>query len=250
MKIAAKVQYFGMNYKGFQRQAKGNTVQGELEKSLSTIAGEEVKIHGAGRTDSLVSAVGQVISFDFPKPIKDFKDFLFHWNMVLPIDIAVDDMVEAPASFDARHSCMGKRYRYCFSLGKKMPLQYGTVAYLGVRSFDFDAFKQALNLFLGEHNFHNFTTKKMDKDGYIRNIVSIEAKYENGIYSVDFESNGFMTYQIRFMVGSALKVAFGKMGLEKIQEALDNPNRAILPFKAPGEGLCLMEVLYAEHLFA
>ena len=89
MKIAAKVSYLGSHYAGFQRQKNKVSIQGELERTLSQLASTEVLIHGAGRTDAGVSALGQVVSFDYPKSMKSLEDFRFHWNMILPEDVSI-----------------------------------------------------------------------------------------------------------------------------------------------------------------
>ena len=250
MKYAAKVEYFGLNYAGFQRQKNDKSIQGELETTLSSLLNQEILIHGAGRTDAGVSASGQVISFSCNKDISDLEDFRFHWNCVLPPDISISKMAAVAESFDARHSCVGKRYRYVFSIGEKHPLNYGRVAYLGKRSFDEEQFESALHLFEGKHRFHNFTTKKEDKDAFVRDLAPIIMTRENDVYTVILRSNGFMTYQIRFMVGAALKAAFHAITLDEIQRRLDEPNRDILPYKAPAEGLVLEEVIYEFDVFA
>ena len=250
MKIAAKVQYFGPNYYGFQRQKNHLSVQGKLEETLSSMCGETVLIHGAGRTDRDVSASGQVVSFDLNKKKIDLEDFRYHWNLVLPDDIAITKMVVVPNDFDARHSCIGKRYVYRFCVGEKQPLFIGRVAYLGNRAFDEKACKSALSLFVGRHCFHNFTNKKEDIDGFIRDIEYIHFEQKDGIYEVELKSNGFMTYQIRFMIGAAFKAAFHKLTLDEIKTRLDMEERSILPYKAPGEGLELAEVCYENDIFA
>lgn len=250
MKIAAKVSYLGSHYAGFQRQKNKVSIQGELERTLSQLASTEVLIHGAGRTDAGVSALGQVVSFDYPKPMKSLEDFRFHWNMILPEDVSIVKVIEVDDDFDARHACVGKRYRYRFSVSEKHPLENGTVAYLGKRSFDEVTFMDAMRLFEGSHRFQNFTTKAEDKDDYLRRVEPIIFEKQGDIYSVVLQSNGFMTYQIRFMVGAALKVGFGKIEASLIKERLDATERHILPYKAPSEGLILEEVLYGSDLFA
>lgn len=207
-------------------------------------------IHGAGRTDRDVSASGQVISFDLNKKKIDLEDLRYHWNLILPDDIAITKMVVVPDDFDARHSCIGKRYIYRFCVGEKQPLFIGRVAYLGNRAFDEKACESVLSLFIGHHCFHNFTNKKEDIDGFIRDIEYIHFKQKDGIYEVELKSNGFMTYQIRFMIGAAFKAAFHKLTLGEIKTRLDMDERNILPYKAPGEGLELAEVYYENDIFA
>lgn len=250
MKYAAKVEYLGLNFAGFQRQKNHRSVQGELESSLSSLLGENTLIHGAGRTDAGVSALGQVISFVTDKTIKDLESFRFHWNCILPDDVSVVAFACVGDDFDARHSCCGKKYRYRFIIGDKHPLQSNTAAYLGMRTFDAKLFITAIRLFEGKHCFHNFTTKKDDKDGFVRTIEPVVVTCNSETFEVVLSSNGFMTYQIRFMVGAALKVGFGKMDLDEVRRKLDDPVRKILPYKAPPEGLVLEEVKYGFEVFA
>ena len=171
-------------------------------------------------------------------------------NRLLPDDISIVQFVEVDETFDARHSCIGKRYSYAFTLGEKRPLLLGRVAYLGIRDFDEQLFRDCLSLFIGKHNFQNFTNKRIDKDGFIRDIEFIEITCEDGIYKVELKSNGFMTYQIRFMIGAALKAGLKKITLEEVTAHLESSERAILPYKAPAEGLTLEEVYYGTDIFA
>lgn len=252
MKIAAKVEYLGLHYFGFQRQNKEISVQKALEETLSSLLSTPVSIHGAGRTDRGVSAKGQVISFEVSRPIGNLESFRFHWNRILPNDISIKAIALVDDSFDARHSSIGKSYSYSFSVKEKPALYLGRVAYLGKRDFDDEAYKEAMKLFLGEHCFQNFTTKKEDIEDFIRIIESIETTkiLEEGYYQTRFKANGFMTYQIRFMMGAALKVGFHIMDKEEIAMRLEDNQRNIMPFKAPAEGLCLEEVIYEQPIFA
>lgn len=243
-----RVSYLGAAYKGFERQKKYRSIQGELERALSSLLGEPSTIHGAGRTDAGVNAKEQTFSFLAKKEVKDFPKFLYAYNRLLPGDISVLSIEEKPLIFDARHSCSGKLYSYSFLLGEKDPFLSYTVAYLGKRPFDYKALKDALNLFVGKHDFKNFTSKPEDKDSFIRTIESITFDHGFGEYGkvsrVFFKSNGFMTYQIRIMMGAAFKVALGQLPLSFIQEHLDAEERHIISYKAAPEGLTLEEVIY------
>lgn len=239
------VAYRGTAYSGFQRQSSLRTIQGELERALSTLNDSPSQIKGAGRTDAKVHAKGQTFSF-YAHDIKDFDKYINIFNSLLPDDIAILSIKEIDDSFDARHSCSGKKYEYRFCFGKKDPFESEYEAYLGNRDFDVDAFMDAYDVFLGVHDFKNFTTKKEDKDNFIRDIYQIKPTYDPSrkAISILFYSNGFMTYQIRLMVGALLKVGFKKMSKIDIKERLDSPKRNIFSYKAKAEGLTLMEVIY------
>jgi tRNA pseudouridine38-40 synthase len=242
----ATVSYNGARFHGFERQPHLRTVQGSLEKALSTLCGKETLIKGAGRTDAGVHALGQRFSFH-AEEIVDTGAFLFALNRLLPSDIVVKVIDEVGEDFDARHSSCGKIYCYRFSYGVRDPLQKELRAQLERRNFDVAAFKQALGYFVGEHDFSNFTTKPDDIDHFIRIIERIDAVVDETAKTgeVTFVGNGFMTYMVRLIMGCAFKAALGKIKPEDIPGLIAMKPRHIVAFKAPAEGLYLVEVLYA-----
>ena len=250
MRYCCKVSYSGEHYLGFQRQPKGKTIQNEIEKQLTLLCGTPTEIRAAGRTDAGVHALGQTFTFD-ASPIDDSNSFLKALNRLLPEDILVSAIAVVPDDFDARYNAVGKVYRYQFTIDKRDPLQVGKIAQLRRDDFKFEAFLRGLMPFKGTHNFQNFTTKPTDKFGFVRTINEIEATLdESGNFvTVLFRGTGFMRYQIRMMLGSAFRVGTGRMEVAAIEQALNAEKRDIIPFKAPAEGLCLMEVLYEKPIF-
>ena len=246
MKYCVTLSYCGRAYYGFQRQKNKTTVQGTIEKVLSDYLGAPTTIKAAGRTDTGVHAVGQTFCFESKKALHPER-FLLTMNRLLPKDIYFKSMREVEDGFDARHSCIGKVYEYRFTVLKRNPLWVGLVTHLQRDDFKFEAFLQGLKPFEGEHNFRNFTTKPEDVAGFIRHIESIEARYEkdDDLVVVRFQGDGFMRYQIRMMVGTAIRVGLGKLDQAGVEKALsEEGERHIVPFKADPEGLYLMEVLY------
>ena len=247
MKYLGVVQYLGAAYSGFQRQKNAPTVQAELEEKLSSVLGVPTQIKGAGRTDAKVNAKGQTFSFSYEKEIADIPSFIFAMNRLLPKDISLISLREVPEGFDARHSNCGKIYSYSFYFGKKDPFLSLTSAYIPYlpEKFDPKAFEKALQVFLGKHDFRNFTAKEEDVDGFVREIRRIELKEEKPMhFRVLFEGNGFMTYMIRFLIGGAMKVGLGKLSVEELSALLEQRPRHIVAYNAAPEGLCLEEVLY------
>jgi tRNA pseudouridine38-40 synthase len=160
-------------------------------------------------------------------------------------DIAVLSLTKVADSFDARKSATGKRYSYSFRLGDKRPFEAYEVTQLGHRTLNEDNFQAALSLMKGTHDFRDFTSKAQDKYDFRRTIYDLDVSVdEEGLHRVSFLGNGFMTYQVRIMMGVALKVGMGKMTVEQVKAALDPKERKIISFKAPAEGLCLEEVYY------
>lgn len=244
------LSYIGHSYHGFERQKKYSSIQGEVERALTELIGKETLIHGAGRTDAGVNAKGQTFSFFADKDIeKDKERFLYAFNRLLPSDISVLSLKEVPLSFDARHSSMKKIYSYSFLVGPKDPYKAFTVACLGIRGFDYEGFEKAIKSVEGKHDFRDFTTKEEDKDDFCRDISKVDVQYEDlgdGAKQtrITFIGNGFMTYQVRIMVGAAFKVGLGKMSVEEYIRHLSPSKREIISFKAPAEGLTLEEVVY------
>jgi tRNA pseudouridine38-40 synthase len=244
VKYLGVVSYLGKAYKGFERQKSCPTIQGTLEQVLSSLLDEPIFIHGAGRTDAGVNARGQTFSFSREKPLENPDGFANTLNRLLPKDIAVLSVREVPLSFDARHSSKGKTYSYSFHYGVRDPL-CADECQLEVPSFDVALFKESMLLFLGTHDFRDFTTKPQDKDGFVRTIRSVDF-VEEGPERLRtlISGNGFMTYMVRILVGVSFKVAGGKMSLGQVTALLTPSERDILSFKAPPEGLCLEEVIY------
>ena len=246
MNYLGVLEYVGTSYSGFQRLPKGKTVQKEVEAVLSKLLDEKIAIKGAGRTDAGVHALGQTFSFRTEKPVNP-ASFCKSVNALLPDDIRLLSLKEADESFDARHSCIGKRYEYRFRVQEKSAFDDGRVGFFYAPRFDAALFEKALRLYEGKHDFRNFTTKKEDKDGFVRVLEPIGFHYDEPSHfgTVTLQSNGFMTYQIRFLIGMAMKVADKKMSLSELEALLDPSSPKKATQKAPSCGLYLAEVLYA-----
>lgn len=245
MKVLGFLSFIGRAYYGFQRQPNKVTVQGTVEEALSSLLGEETKIKGAGRTDAGVNAHQYPFAFPIAHRV-NLSRLCSLLNRRLPIDISCSSLLYVDDSFDPRHSSVEKTYIYRFSVKKKHAALSDSVAYLGDYDFDLESFKAALRLFEGEHDFSNFTSKKEDVDGFVRILRPIEVIFdeEEMIGQVIFRSNGFMTYQIRLMVGYAFRVAFQRSTIEELTEALRKKPRAVTHYKALANGLTLEEVTY------
>jgi len=241
----AIISYDGRLYKGFQKQPGKITIQGELERTLSYLLGEKICIHGAGRTDAGVSALGQAVSFKINKAIADLDKTKYVWNRLLPTDIYCRSLEEAPDDFDARHSAIKKIYSYSFSYRERNPLHPFETP-LQVKGFDYPLFVKAMGIYEGKHDFKNFTTKKEDKDSFIRELSILSIEEKDGAVKVRLMSNGFMTYMVRMLIASAWKVAIGKFSLEFLSAHLDSKERDILSFKSDPKGLLLEKVIYDE----
>ena len=242
MKILAKASYLGTNYHGWQIQPNGVTVQEVIENTLSKILNTSTKIYGSGRTDAGVHALNQAFHFELNKEF-DLDKLKYSLNSLLPDDICINSLEEVGEDFHARFSAKKKHYQYRINSIKKNPFIYQTSAYYPY-PFDMTRFMQALDLFVGQHNYQNFTSKEEDEDNYVREIYDIKITIEEEYTAVDLIGNGFMRYMIRDIIGTCLAVASGKEDLTYITDRLDSDKNMHTAYRASPEGLFLIDVIY------
>lgn len=244
MRIHGICAYNGSNYGGWQKQPNVNTVQAEIEKVLSRILNTETSIQGSGRTDAGVHALNQHFHFEVKKEITDLAKFMYSVNCLLPEDIVIKSFEFVNDDWHSRFNAKKKKYIYKISKQTKDPFLTNLV-WLNPEDIDASKLMDALSLFVGEKCFINFTSKEEDEDNFVRHINKIDVKSTSKTTEITFVGDGFMRYEIRFIVGTAVAYALGQIDLEYIKNHL-NPgqNREIVRFKAPSEGLYLAQVFY------
>ena len=243
MKILGICSYKGTNYYGWQKQVGFISVQSKIEEVLSQIYDTQITITGSGRTDAGVHAKRQYFHFISEKE-KDLKQLAYAMNKMLPDDIQIISLEKVDDDFHARYNAKRKIYEYDILLKNKDVFNYD-LAYIYPMDLDIDLLKEALNLFIGEHNYRDFTSKEEDEGNFVRTIYNIEVIKDKELIKIIFEGNGFMRYQIRNMVGTAVAVANKKEDISFIKSHLnDKKNREIIAYKAPAVGLYLVDVIY------
>ena len=243
-RIKAICSYDGSEFLGYQKQTKGRTIQEEIEKILSKLLNNETNIVASGRTDAKVHAEGQVFHFDTEKEDINLDKFRYSMNALLPEDIHIISLEIVDSSFNARISATGKHYRYVVNMGEGDPFTFKYEYHLK-RKLDIDGILQGCNLFKGEHDFKDFTSKEEDFQNFVRRVDDITIKVVGEKVIFDFYGNGFMRYMIRMMVGTLVAIGLDKEKVDYISNHLDSKaNRSITSYKAPGEGLTLIEVFY------
>lgn len=244
MRILAVVSYNGTNYQGWQKQSNAPSVQETIEKELSRYFNRPILIYGAGRTDTGVHALGQRFHFDIDEDTIDLDRLIYSLNSMLPPDIKIEDMEEVDLDFHARYSAKEKLYGYSIILDSKDVLFYN-IMYLCPYELDLDKFDEVLTHFIGVHNFKNFTSKESDEDNFVREIYDIKSNHSDRDISVTLRGNGFMRYMIRYIIGTAIEVARGRVTIEEVDDLLDETSkRNIVSWKAPANGLVLLDVIY------
>lgn len=245
MRLLGKVSYKGVKYQGWQKQIDAPTVQEEIEKVLSKILNTPISIYGSGRTDAGVHAINQTFHFDIDKDV-DIDRLKYSVNCCLPEDIYISELKQVDDDFHARYSAKGKIYRYDIQFGERDVFNKELEATISIPT-DIVLLKEALALFVGKHDFKDFSSKEEDEGNYIREIYKINLDYDKNTNktSITIEGNGFMRYMIRFIVGASLAVAQKKESLDFIRYHLsEKGEREIISYKAPSEGLFLVDVIY------
>ena len=243
MRVLVTCEYDGGKYFGWQKQVNEISVQSTIENVISKILNCPTVIHGSGRTDAGVHAHGQTFHFDINKTV-DINQLLYSCNCLLPKDIRLKSIIEVDDDFHARISAKEKTYVYRIKIGKSNVFEYPYVEEILV-PFDEEKFARSLSLFVGEHDFRNFTSKEEEEGfSFVRHIYNINIEKEKDIISISLNGNGFMRYMIRFIVGTCIAFAKGQIDEEYILSRIDSKDRKISCNKANSKGLFLKEVKY------
>jgi tRNA pseudouridine38-40 synthase len=241
----ATVAYDGTDFLGFQLQASGRTVQGALEAALLQLSGTETRVVGAGRTDAQVHAVGQVVGFR--AEWRHTTTYLHRaLNAVLPPDVAVVDLDEAPEEWHPRFSAKWRHYRYTVrNTAWRAPLtrRYALHIAQPLRLNDLQA---AARVFVGEHDFASFGRPMQDRESTVRVIYRSGWRQEGDTLYYDVIGNAFLRGMVRSLVGSMLSVGLGQMTLEQLRETLAAKDRSLAAPPAAACGLCLAHVEYDD----
>lgn len=244
MRYRMDFSYRGTDFYGYQVQDNKRTVQGEIETYLSKILNTFIRIYASGRTDRGVHALNQVATFDYDKDLECEK-LRNSLNKLLPLDIHIKSINKCNDDFHARFSALGKQYIYLMAMKENDPFKNQEV-FFSLKKYDIFLIKQAMNLFLGTHNFKNFCTNK-EEESYEETIYDFTLKNDEEYLTFSIIGTGFKRYMVRMIIGTVLAYSLKKISLEEIKNKLDTEERNNVSFKAPPEGLYLKEVYYDEE---
>jgi tRNA pseudouridine38-40 synthase len=237
------IQYDGTNYHGWQIQANGRTVQGELTRVLSILDHRPVTVYGAGRTDAGVHAEGQVANF-FAERSFDACRLRDAINANLDRDIRVLNIQSALPEFNSRHSARQKTYRYrIWTADVVNPFIYRFVHhYRG--ELDVSEMVRAGSVLIGTHDFSAFTVTNSEAEDHVRTLMHLDVSRAANEISIVVAANGFLRYMVRTIVGTLIEVGRGKRTAASVSEALESCNRSNAGPSAPANGLTLVRVDY------
>ena len=239
------LQYDGTKLNGWQKQGNtDNTIQGKLEAILEKMYGMYVEIHGSGRTDAGVHALGQVANFRAPEMFS-LDEILNTLNEYLSKDIRVLSVEEVDERFHARLTAKGNTYEYRIDNGKIANVFQRKFTMREENPLDLEAMRAAAVQFLGTHDFKTFCANKKMKKSTVRTITSIEIKEMDGIVSIRYTGNGFLYNMVRILTGTLIEVGRGKRNPAEMADVIHAKDRGAAGFTAPAQGLFLVEVDYA-----
>jgi tRNA pseudouridine38-40 synthase len=237
------VEYDGTDFHGWQRQPGLRTVQSSLEEAIRSMTGEAVAVRGAGRTDAGVHAAGQVANFTLEARIPE-AGLLRGLNSLLPRDLAILDVREVPADFDARFSARGKVYRYrIWNHLVRSPLEARRTWHC--RSvLDLAAMREAARTLCGEHDFRAFRAADCERRTTMRVIRRLDLERQGALITLDVEATAFLKNMVRILVGTLVDLGRGKIAPGAIAHMLATGDRAAGGVTAPPQGLTLLRVFY------
>ncbi len=239
------VAYDGAPFAGWQSQLHRNTIQDRMEAAIKQITSEEVRVHGAGRTDTGVHAIGQCAHFDLQTAKFKPPTLLPALNAVLPPTIRLLRCQAAASSFHARFSARGKVYRYrIWNAPVLPPLELGRAWHI-FNSLDLETLRAALIKFKGRHDFAAFSASPGKKQqDTVRTLDAVRLARRGPCLTIEFSGDGFLYKMVRMMAGAAVLCGLGKMSLTDVTQRLEQGGRRDVRLVAPAAGLFLIRVRY------
>ena len=237
------IQYDGTNYLGWQMQSHKRTVQSEIESALAPInENNRVKIIGAGRTDTGVHAFGQVAHFDLDTKLKTVQ-LIKALNARLPNDIRIIDIVETIDEFHARFSAKRRYYRYQCYLDDNLLFKNQSWFVGEIDKSILDVFA---NKIIGTHDFLSFSKLNKQLKNTVCNIYESKWFKSENMLIFNVCGNRFLHHMVRYLVGTMIAGAQGKISLDYFENLLLNPQKNVKIFKAPPEGLIMVGIDYDQ----
>jgi tRNA pseudouridine38-40 synthase len=238
------VEYNGRPYVGWQRQASGQSVQGEIESAIAKFSGETPRLHAAGRTDAGVHALGQVAHFDLERAT-DAKVVREAINAYLrPQPISIVDAEPAPANFHARLSARYRRYIYkVLNRPARPALDIGRMWHVPY-DLDIAAMRAGAAHLIGLHDFTSFRATECQAKSPVKTLDRFDIVQDGELLAFEVGARSFLHHQVRNMVGTLILVGRGKWKPEQVAEALQARDRSAAGPTAPPDGLYLVGVDY------
>ena len=242
-RYAACIEYCGLNYAGWQRQKHSPSVQQAVEQAIARVADHDIAIVTAGRTDTGVHAIGQIIHFD-SRSCRQPDNWLRGINTQLPDDISLIWTLPVSSDFHARFKARQRCYRYIILRRNVSPsILHGRVTWHhGV--LDVEKMQQAAQALVGRHDFSAFRAAMCQSKNPVKEITLLQVQHSGSWIWIDVHADGFLHHMVRNIVGVLCRIGNGTAPVGWVREVLDSRNRSSGAITFPPDGLYLTRVEY------
>ncbi len=239
------IEYVGTNFRGWQIQKKGLTIQGLIQDKVSKLLKEKIILIGSGRTDAGVHAIEQSAHFDCENEIMDTNKFLNSINYFLnKKDIAITKIRKRSNNFHSRFSAKQRVYKYIIFNQISSPIIEKKRGWHVRKNLDISLIKKGAKKLVGTNDYSTFRSSSCHAKSPIRTIKSIKIKTLKNKIEIEFRSRSFLQQQVRSMVGCLKYLGEKKWDLKTFNKAFNSKKRALCAPPAPPEGLFLTKIIY------
>lgn len=243
MRLALGIGYRGQGYNGWQSQPGGRTVQDHLESALSQFAAAPVRTMCAGRTDTGVHGLNQVVHID-PPVQRELVSWVRGTNRFLPADIAVQWCQEVGDDFHARNSAQGRRYAYLLLESAVRPsLEQGAAGWV-FRPLQVEAMRAAAQVLIGEHDFSAFRSSECQAATPVKLMRAIHIHHLGAYWRFDFDGSAFLHHMVRNIMGCLVAIGSGQRPPQWMREVLNSRSRETAAPTFPADGLYFVGPYY------
>ena len=239
------VEYAGTNFKGWQIQKRGKTIQGLIQKKISILLKEKITLLGSGRTDSGVHAIEQSAHFDCKSKINEPKRFLKSINYFLNKEgVALLKIKKKNNNFHSRFSAKMRIYKYVIINRISGPVLEKNRGWHVIKELDLDLMKRGAKKLIGTKDFSTFRKQSCKAKSPIKSMKLVKIKSFKNKIEIEFRSQSFLQQQVRSMVGCLKYLGEKKWSLKKFDSIMRSKKRSLCAPPAPPEGLYLTKIIY------
>jgi tRNA pseudouridine38-40 synthase len=239
------IEYVGTNFRGWQIQKKGSTIQGLIQEKLSKLLKEKIILNGSGRTDTGVHAIEQSAHFDCKNKIIDLTKFLKSINHFLNNKgIAITKIKKRSNEFHSRFSAKQRIYKYIIFNQISAPVIEKQRGWHVRKPLDLDLIKKGAKKLVGTNDYSTFRSSSCHAKSPIKTIKSVKIRSSKNKIEIEFKSQSFLQQQVRSMVGCLKYLGEKKWSLKKFETVMKSKKRVLCAPPAPPEGLFLSRIIY------
>ena len=239
------IEYAGTNFRGWQVQKKGKTIQGLIQEKISKLLKEKILLFGSGRTDAGVHAIEQSAHFDCKTEINQTVKFLKSINYFLDKEgVSILKVKKRDDNFHARFSAKIRIYKYIIINRLSRPVLEKERGWHVIKELDLSAMKKGAKKLIGTKDFSAFRASSCRAKSPVKTMKSVNIKSLKNKIEIEFRSQSFLQQQVRSMVGCLKYLGEKKWSLKKFENVVKSKKRTLCAPPAPAEGLFLVKILY------